>query len=39
MAVNDIDFPESPQLMVKVVPESEADKVAGGPGKVPSSYR
>jgi hypothetical protein len=38
-AVKDIDFPESPQLIVKVFPEIDAVRVAGLPGKVPSSYR
>lgn len=36
---NDIEFPESPQLIFKVFPEIVALREAGGPGSAPSSYR
>lgn len=39
VTVKDIDFPDSPQLTVNVVPESDAVRVLGGPGSVPISYR
>lgn len=39
LTVNEIDLPPSPQLIVNVLPENDAEKVDGLGGLVPSSYR
>lgn len=38
MTEKEIDLPASPQLIVRVLPEKEAVRVDGLPGRVPSSY-